>query len=149
MKHTLQALLIGAAVLTLAACNSGSKGSSVSTTPICISATDLSAEIAHNWRRVPGQKASQATDLRYKGNTLVITGKVYGGVRANPREVDLKGDSIYLEQKNVQTSGQTSLTLLCRQRSLETPSRSLELQTLKTGRFSTGILNMHSKRKIY
>jgi hypothetical protein len=92
MKDTLSALLVGAAVLTLAACNSGS---SVSTTPICISATELSAQIAHNWRSVPGKKASEATDLKYKGNTLVITGYVYD-VRLNGQEVDLKGDSIYL-----------------------------------------------------
>ena len=95
MKRTLLGLLFGAAVLTLAACNSGSRGSSVSTTPICISAADLSAEIAHNWRSVPGKKASEATDLKYKGNTLVITGHVHD-VRLNGQEVDLKGDSIYL-----------------------------------------------------
>jgi hypothetical protein len=114
MKHLLSAALFGAVVLTSTACNSGSvsaalpeqKPVSVEATPICISATDLSAEIAHNWRRVPGQKASEATDLKYKGKALVITGRVHS-LRLNSQEVDLKGDSIYL----VRASGVTFSSL--------------------------------------
>lgn len=98
MKHILSALLVGAAVLTLAACSSVStvlpdqKAESVDATPICISATELSEQIAHNYRRVPGKKA---TDLKYKGKALVITGRV-NSLRADPREVDLKTDASYL-----------------------------------------------------
>jgi hypothetical protein len=101
MNHTLSELLVAAAVLTLAACTSGSSVStvlpeqkpvSVDAAPICISATELSEQIAHNYRRVPGKKA---TDLKYKGNALVITGRV-NSLRLNPREVDLSTDASYL-----------------------------------------------------
>lgn len=98
MNFGLSTLLVGAAVLTLASCKSGSTAVSkqaVDSTPICISATELSDQINHNYRQIPGKKASEATNLIYKGNTLVITGRVHS-LRANPREVDLKTDGIFL-----------------------------------------------------
>lgn len=88
-------------MLVLTACNSGSRVSTdpqeqtpgvVDTTPICISATELSDQIAHNYHRVPGKIA---TNLKYKGKALVVTGRV-NSLRLNPREVDLKTDSSYL-----------------------------------------------------
>lgn len=94
MKHTLSGLLVGAAALTLAACTSGSSVStvlpeqkpvSVDATPICISATDLSAQVAHD---------KKAADLKFKGKTLVITGRV--NYVNSPREVDLKTDASFL-----------------------------------------------------
>jgi hypothetical protein len=54
--------------------------------PICITATDLSSQVAHD---------KKASGLKFKGRALVITGRV-NYVRANLREVDLKTDASFL-----------------------------------------------------
>jgi len=101
MRRTLVLALLISFTMVIAACNSGSSVSTVpaqkavDATPICISATELAEQIAHNYRRVPGKKASEATNLMYKGKALVITGRV-NSLRVNPREVDLKTDTLYL-----------------------------------------------------
>lgn len=53
---------------------------------ICITASDLSAQVAHD---------KKASDLKFKGKALVITGGV-DHFRANPNEVDLKTDASFL-----------------------------------------------------
>jgi hypothetical protein len=55
-------------------------------TPICITAIDLASQVAHD---------KEASDPKFKGKALVITGRV-NYVRANPREVDLKTDASFL-----------------------------------------------------
>ena len=119
MNRTLLGLLVGAAVLTLAACNSRSSVStalpeqkpvSVDATPICISATELSEQVAHSYH--PDKKGA---DLKYKGNALVITGQV-DHVRLNGKEVDLKTDAFRIRASGVDFSSlrqNQAVTLKC------------------------------------
>jgi hypothetical protein len=64
-------------------------------TPICISAEELSQQVAHSYHY-----NNKSADLKYKGKTLVITGEVYG-LMFDGRQVDLKTDGFRIRASGV------------------------------------------------